>query len=213
MRKILLLLFISVVILETGSIYGDDTDSDKIFSANVYYPLAVGADKFFAGKLTNFSISEKIIGTETLSGKSYFKIENTRIIENQGEETTILYERISDNKVYLYNDSGEKPLFDFNLKPFEPWEAYRTNEDWGISTRTITIVAEGVTVEVPAGIFDNCIVYEMTNYSFLENKFQRNVSTYWMAPNIGTVKMIYNLWDNGLELATWYQELSTYNKP
>ena len=170
-------------------------------------------NKFFIVKSSNFSISEKIIGTETLNGKSYFKIENTRIIENQGEETTVLYERISDNIVYLFNDSGEKPLFNFNLKPFEPWQVYRTTEEWGISTRTITIVADGVTVEVPAGRFDNCLVYEMTNYSFLENKFQRNVSTYWMAPDIGTVKMIYNLWDNGLELATWYQELSIYNKP
>ena len=214
MRKILLLLFVSMVISGTGSFYGDDTDNNKIFSANVYYPLAVGADKFFAGKLTNFSISEKIIGTETLNGKSYFKIENTRIMENQGEETTVMYERVSDNIVYLMRSSGkEEPLFNFNLKPFEPWQAYRTTEDWGISTRTVTIVADGVTVEVPAGRFDNCLVYEMTNYSFLENKFQRNVSTYWMAPDIGVVKMIYNLWDNGLELATWYEELSTYNKP
>ena len=216
MRKVFLLLFVSIVISGTGRIYGEETDSDKIFSANVYYPLAVGADKFFAGKLTNFSISEKIIGTETLNGTSYYTIENTRIIEDQGEETSILYERISDNIVYLMRSSGkEEPLFNFNLKPFEPWQAYRINEDWGISARTLTIVAEGVTVEVPAGRFDNCIVYEMTNYSLLENenKFQRNVSTYWMAPDIGVVKMIININHNGLELANWLHELSTYNKP
>jgi len=203
-----------MVILWADGVCGDDTDSDKIFSANIYYPLAVGADKFFAGKLTNFSISEKIIGTETLNGKSYFKIENTRIIENQGEETTVLYERISDNIVYLMRSSGkEEPLFNFNLKPFEPWQVYHTTEDWGISTRTITIVAEGVTVEVPAGRFDNCIVYEMTNYSFLGSEFQRNISTYWMAPDIGVVKRIININHNGLELANWLHELSTYNKP
>jgi len=173
-RKYFLLLFVSMAISGTGSIYGDDTDSDKMFSANFYYPLLVGADKFFAGKLTNFSISEKIIGTETLNGKSYFKIESTRIMENQGEETTVMYERISDNIVYLMRSSGkEEPLFNFNLKPFEPWQAYHTTEDWGISTRTITIVADGVTVEVPAGRFDNCLVCEMTNYSFLESKFSK----------------------------------------
>jgi len=126
-----LLLFVSIAISGTVRIYSDDTDSDKIFSANVYYPLAVGADKFFADKLTNFSISEKIIGIETLNGKSYFKIENTHITENQGEETTVLYERISDNIVYLMRSSGkEEPLFNYNLKPFKPWQAYRINENW-----------------------------------------------------------------------------------
>ena len=219
MRKILLLLFVSMVISGTGSIYGDDTDSDKIFSADVYYPLAVGAEKFFIGKSTNYSILEKIIGIETLNGKSYFRIENLRMTKNQGKEppvlreTSVLYERISDNSVYSYNDSGEKLLFNFNLKPFEPWEAYRINEDWGISTRTITIVAQGVTVEVPAGKFDNCLVYEMTHYSFLENKFGRNIWTFWVAPNIGIVKRIININDNGLELANWLEELGNYTMP
>lgn len=106
-------------------------------------------------------------------------------------------------------------MFDFNTEANQSWSKWYRLEDTTRKTRTGRVIDTSITVEVPAGIFEKCLVYEITDTTKKADEERTCVIyTYWVVPEIGIVKITVNIDGNGLQpVLLWMHNLSSYSIP
>ncbi|MFC1542029.1 tetratricopeptide repeat protein [Candidatus Latescibacterota bacterium] len=180
-----------------------------------YYPLITGAEWNLDGIGTTPTITYKILGTEKIEDITYFKIESILTGKNSGANNTF-YARCENNCVYwLEPPNKEQLIFDFNTGANQRWHKSYQLEDSTRKTRTGRVIDTNITIEVPAGIFEKCLVYEITDTTQkADERLKSVIYTFWLAPEIGIVKITSNIGANSLmPVDLWINNLSTYSIP
>jgi len=215
MHVLLITLLLSVIrVFGIGVVNGEEFNENDSRGC-IYYPLKTGAEWKLKGIGTTPSISFKILGTEKIEDISYFKIESTMAVEEHSEKNTF-YARCEENRIYWLKPPYEERLkFDFNTEPNQSWAKLYKPDSNLKGARTGRIIDTNMTVEVPAGVFEKCLVYEITETSQKTNeRLHTIIYTYWMAPEIGIVKMSVNIGGSALApIDLWINNLSTYSIP
>jgi hypothetical protein len=189
-------------------------EENSTFNAQTYYPLKIGSTWTYEGIGATPDIVNTVSGTEVKDDKTFTKID-AEIIENNNTYSDVILARCEDNFIFQGKSSGEKKLlFDFNAELNKRWtKRYETKES-KIVIRTGRIVDFNMTVNVPAGTFDNCIVYEISDTSSQANVSSSLVIyTYWLAPDVGIVKMSINVIAGYAPVDSWIHNLSSYSIP
>ena len=188
--------------------------SEEVTESSRYYPLKTGAEWKLEGVGTTPEISFKIVGKKEINGTVYFEILQTHVYDKEQQIT--IYARFQNNQVYwLIPPLEERLIFDFyyplNHGPTLPY----ISDDATVETRTGRIIDTGMTVEVPAGKFENCLVYEVTDTSRkIDEPLNIVVYTYWLAPDIGIVKLsVNNIASASAPVDQWLNNLSSYSIP
>ncbi|MBT4484965.1 MAG: hypothetical protein HOC71_14950 [Candidatus Latescibacteria bacterium] len=175
-----------------------------------YYPLKISSEWKLSGYGTTPTITDKILGIEKINNIQYARIERTN-----GEQEVIFYARCEENRVYkLEPPQKEELIFDFNTEINQSWITSINYDDGTKGKRTGRIIGKDMTVKVPAGVFDGCIVYDITDTRKTEDGIQAVSYTYWLAPEIGVVKISVNVYHNSLAPGDmWVNDLSSYYIP
>ncbi|MFC1551730.1 hypothetical protein ACFL6P_04100 [Candidatus Latescibacterota bacterium] len=195
-----------------GIVHGQENNST--IDAQTYYPLKIGSKWTYEGIGTTPDIVNTVSGTEAKEDKTFTKID-AEIIENNNTYSDVVLARCEDNFIFQGKSSGEKKLlFDFNAELNKRWTKRYETEESKIDIRTGRIVDFNMTVNVPAGTFDNCIVYEISDTSSQANERRSLVIyTYWLAPDVGIVKMSINIISGNGPVDSWVSNLRSYSIP
>ena len=85
------------------------------------------------------------------------------------------------------------------------------NSDGSEGRRGIWIVDKDMTVTVPAGTFDDCIMCQVTESANNGDTGSNIVYSYWFAPHVGMVKMTTIIMVGGSSpIDIWVNELASY---
>jgi hypothetical protein len=126
-----------------------------------YYPLAVGHRWEYGPGMT-----EEIIGTEVINGKTYYL---RRVIT---ETEQITKERVENGIVYQHAGLGEIEMYKLNANVGEEWPVMLIG--------TAEMVSRSAQVTVPAGTYTNCLHIKMSLVG--------SIIELWFADNVGIVK-------------------------
>ncbi|MFC1552323.1 hypothetical protein ACFL6P_07120 [Candidatus Latescibacterota bacterium] len=179
-----------------------------------YYPLKTGAEWTLEGVETTPTITNKILDTEMIEDRAYSKIETSHVF-NDDAQSAIIFERIEGSRVYRLNPpEKEELLFDFSIGVNQKWKKTYDRVNKARIIRTGRVIDFDMTVNVPAGIFEKCIVYEITDTTIKTDEITYSVIyTYWLAPDIGIVKQSLYVTNGGVILDTWINNLTAYTNP
>jgi hypothetical protein len=185
-----------------------------------YYPLKTGSEWILKGYGANPTITSTVIGTERINGVLYTVIEGKaveEIGEQIGEQNVVYYERCEDNRVYRLkpNENEEHMMFDFNCDITQHWHTSYTSHDGSLIHIVGRPIGKEITVNVPAGEFENCIVFEVTDTRKKDGKIHAQHNTFWYAPRVGLVKMTFNLGGGSalVPVDFWVNDLTHYHIP
>lgn len=178
-----------------------------------YYPLKSGSEWTLTGYGTTPTMTRKVVGTEIIDGIEYAKIETFTRDKNDPEgQKLIAYMRCDENKIYMHNPPKKEELeFDFNSKISEAWITSIAYSNGAEGKRTGRIIGKDMTVTVPAGVFEGCIVYEITEGAKSEDMVPYVVHTYWLAPDVGIVKMSVNFGGSIAPIDLWVNDLTSFH--
>jgi len=179
-----------------------------------YYPLPQGAEWTLKGQGTSPDITWKVVGTESISGRDYVKIED---IYDEGEndrQPVIKYARCDGGRIYWLVPPGEEVLmFDLDAVINEWWTETVTHPDGSKGIRTGGIIDWNMTVNTPAGSFDNCIVCNLIETRETDHGITTTPYTFWLAPGVGIVKMTLTINSGLFSIDSWVNDLSEYTLP
>ena len=200
----------------TGFVNAEDF-SENVSDASLHYPLKTGAEWNFEGTGTSPSISFNIVATEKINDKLYSKIEQSLRVVGQEEQKNIqpIFARYEDNRVYwLIPPREEHLMFDFTTQLNQSWTDFQKINNDEKAVTIGRIVGTDITVKVPAGVFEGCLVYEITSSTIrTDDRSTMIYSTYWIAPEIGIIKITHNICSDNLPIDHWINELSNYYIP
>jgi|GEM_PF-6976574 hypothetical protein len=195
MKRLLFLTMIIILTFAAGCIFSEDTkknnEPEEVLpneSAEKYYPLKIGASWTYEAAVSKIGASDTtytdtyaITDTVTYEGQPYF-VEHREI---GGYGTLSLYLRTGGNILYGTdpNQTGEELTYlNFNLFLGDSWTPSATQ----LEETFIAIVD----VEVPAGIFENCIIFRAVGYQLENDIVVKNDIKEYYAANVGRVKSI-----------------------
>ncbi|MBN1294221.1 MAG: hypothetical protein JXB48_20465 [Candidatus Latescibacteria bacterium] len=176
-----------------------------------YYPLSKGSEWELKGYGTTPNITIRVVGTEKINNKVYTKIEKKYTNEQSGQNV-IIYVRCEGNRVYRFMPPyDELLLFDFNIDINQSWIRTISYDDGSMGKRTGRIIDRNMSVNVPAGEFDRCIVYDITETRKTDDSINSSTYTFWLAPDVGVVKMAVTISGNAISpVDFWVNDLSSY---
>ena len=228
MKKVFISILVSLMVLSAGCIFSENENSDKgepekksQFSAELYEPLKIGITREYEvswGQNDQYVLYDKymIIGTKTINKKTYYIQKYFKNYNSIYAYNYIDYIRISNNILCWGGgsfDEGdsypekELPLENFNVSIGETWEIDKS-EDYKEIGRILGIE----TIEVPAGVFENCLKLE-TIYIRTGDYITKRTWTSWLAPGVGLAKITETLLEDGVLTGEETSELISYYIP
>ena len=221
-------MLVFLMVLSAGCIFSENDGSDKEepekesqFSAELYEPLEVGITREYEvswGQNNQYFLYDKymIIGTKTINKKTYYIQKYLKNYNSIYAQSYIDYLRIFKNTLCWGGgsfDEGdiypekELPLENFNVSIGETWEIEK-----GENYKQIGRILGIETVEVPAGVFENCLKLE-TIYIETGDYIMKKTWTSWLAPGVGLAKITEILLVDGILTGEETSELFSYYIP
>ena len=168
-----------ILLASTSSIL---SANEIVIKAETYFPLDVGNSWTYVKSDDNSTKTFTIIGTEEINGHSYYKFDDYwgGIGVREGEEFLF---RFDTNRVLMwdswwYSVHGEEVVrYDFSGSDY--WD--------GANLGACRLKRDGVTCNVPAGEFSNCINFQFLGMDCGPDAYQFGE---YLAPNVGDVKYV-----------------------
>lgn len=154
-----------------------------------YIPLSVGNYWLYEGIGNEYaSYTEKV----TYQQRNQYQV----IIDNGGTVTANRYEVAADRIVNTFRQSEfyeDKNILDqpSNIEAILLQSPLTAGNSWTSEGNSFEVIDTSATVEVPAGIFENCLTVKIT---YPES---RNYSLYYYKKDVGLIKSEYVMPENG----------------
>lgn len=202
---------------------GGSGTADEFFPLELGYTWNYDTTYDYDGGDSKLSKTSTISRTEDVGGNTYSVLHNdyTQLdtalrIEDNIIRSTNSYSVVLKTAAPGQETESDWPMFDFNKSAGQSWTVYSDNISGNETDVTGTaLAAESVTT--PAGTYSDCVkfMHEIANTTVDggETTTYTNRKTFWMARNVGIVKVVEEGYNNGEKLYANTTELTGFTPP